>query len=169
MLNLTSLQFKNFNYQNFGQFNSNYNQNNYLHSAKTDTFSKSQNNLKNPVNFTSKEEIVTEYRPWGYFTVLEEQDSYKVKKIVVNPHHRLSLQLHNHRDENWVLVKGKAILRCDDDSREYTKGESITILRGQLHRIENTSDEEAVIVEIQNGEYLGEDDIVRFEDDYSRA
>jgi mannose-6-phosphate isomerase len=67
------------------------------------------------------------------------------------------------------MVKGKAVLRCGDNSREYSEGESTTILRGELHRIENTSDAEAVIIEVQNGEYLGEDDIVRFEDDYSRV
>ncbi|MDD3012656.1 MAG: phosphomannose isomerase type II C-terminal cupin domain [Candidatus Gastranaerophilales bacterium] len=118
---------------------------------------------------TIEKEIITEYRPWGYYTVLEEKDSYKVKKLVIKPHQRLSLQLHHHRDEQWIMVKGKAVLRCDDISREYAEGESTTILRGQLHRIENTSDAEAVIIEVQNGEYLGEDDIVRFEDDYSRA
>jgi len=118
---------------------------------------------------TIEKEIITEYRPWGYYTILEEKDSYKVKKLVINPHQRLSLQLHHHRDEQWIMVKGKAVLRCGDDSREYSESESTTILRGQLHRIENTSDAEAVIIEVQNGEYLGEDDIVRFEDDYSRV
>lgn len=118
---------------------------------------------------TIEKEIITEYRPWGYYTVLEEKDSYKVKKLVVKPDQRLSLQLHHHRDEQWIVAKGRSILRCGDISREYNEGESISILRGQLHRIHNNSDAEVVIIEVQNGEYLGEDDIVRFEDDYSRV
>jgi len=115
-----------------------------------------------------KKEIYTEYRPWGHFTVLEEKDGYKVKKLVVNPQQRLSLQLHHHRDEQWIVVSGEAVLRCDNICKLYSAGESITILRGQLHRIDNISDKEVVIIEVQNGEYLGEDDIIRFEDDYSR-
>jgi mannose-6-phosphate isomerase-like protein (cupin superfamily) len=116
-----------------------------------------------------EKEIITDHRPWGYYSVLEEKDGYKVKKLVIKPHQRLSLQLHYHRDEQWIVAKGKAVLRCGENSREYTEGESATILRGQLHRIENTSDADTVIIEVQNGEYLGEDDIVRFEDDYSRV
>ena len=115
-----------------------------------------------------EKELTTEYRPWGYFTVLEEKENYKVKKLVVNSHQRLSLQLHHHRDEQWIVVEGKALLICDNNFTEYSAGESTSIPRGSLHRIENKSDSQVVIIEIQNGEYLGEDDIVRFEDDYSR-
>lgn len=117
---------------------------------------------------TLEKELITEYRPWGYFTVLEEQADYKVKKLVVKPKQRLSLQLHHHRDEQWIIASGDAILRIDDSSKLYKQGDCATILRGQMHRIENTSDEEVIIIEVQNGEYLGEDDIIRFEDDYSR-
>ena len=116
-----------------------------------------------------EKELLTEYRPWGYYTVLEEKESYKVKKLVVNPGERLSLQLHNHRDEQWIIVQGEAFLRCEDHSDFYSMGDSVTIKRGWLHRIENRSKSQLVIIEVQNGEYLGEDDIVRFEDDYSRV
>ena len=115
-----------------------------------------------------EQKLITEYRPWGYFTVLEEKDNYKVKKIVVNPHQRLSLQLHKHRNEHWVVVQGNAIFRCAENTGEYSIGASVKILKGELHRIENKTDNPVVIIEVQNGEYLGEDDIVRFEDDYSR-
>ena len=116
-----------------------------------------------------EKELITENRPWGYFTVLEEQENYKVKKLVVNPHQRLSLQMHHHRDEQWIIVEGTAVLLCENINKEYSLGESATIPRGSKHRIENKSDSQVVIIEVQNGEYLGEDDIVRFEDDYSRV
>lgn len=116
-----------------------------------------------------EKEIITEYRPWGYFTILEEKDNYKVKKLFVNPGQRLSLQLHHHRDEQWIIVKGCANLVCGESSKIYHTGESIAIPRGILHRIENNSDSPVIIIEVQNGEYLGEDDIVRFQDDYSRT
>jgi mannose-6-phosphate isomerase-like protein (cupin superfamily) len=118
---------------------------------------------------TVEKEIITEYRPWGYFCVLEEQETYKVKKLVVKPNQRLSLQLHHHRDEQWIIVSGNALFRIGDNTKEYMQGDCATILRGQLHRIENNRLEEVIIIEVQNGEYLGENDIVRFEDDYLRV
>jgi mannose-6-phosphate isomerase-like protein (cupin superfamily) len=117
---------------------------------------------------TFNNDAIREDRPWGYFAVLEETDAYKVKKLVINPHHRLSLQLHKHRDEQWVVVKGNPYLRCGEVSREYSTGESVTIKKGALHRIENNTDSEVIIIEVQSGDYFGEDDIVRLEDDYSR-
>jgi len=116
-----------------------------------------------------EKDLVTENRPWGSFTVLEEGDNYKVKKLVVNPHQRLSLQLHKHRDEHWVVAKGMPTLQCGDISKDYCVGECIIIKKGELHRIENKTDSQVIIIEVQNGDYLGEDDIVRIEDDYSRA
>lgn len=118
--------------------------------------------------YSDKKEIITEYRPWGYFTVLEEQNTYKVKELVVKPAQRLSLQLHNHRSEQWIVAKGEAYLRCGDITELYTAGESITIPQGTIHRIENRSQDNVFIIEVQNGEYLGEDDIIRLEDDYLR-
>lgn len=115
------------------------------------------------------ENLFSENRPWGYFTILEENDGYKVKKLVVEPHQRLSLQLHKYRDEQWVVVKGTPLLRCGSITKKYTVGESIEIKKGILHRIENNTDNPVIIIEVQNGEYLGEDDIIRFEDDYSRV
>ena len=125
--------------------------------------------MANQNQVTVEKELITEYRPWGYYTVLEEKDNYKVKKLVVNSGERLSLQLHNHRHEQWIIVEGEAILRCEDDTKTYFTGESATIPKGAVHRIENRSRSKVVIIEVQNGEYLGEDDIIRFEDDYSRV
>ena len=116
-----------------------------------------------------EKEIITEYRPWGYFTVLEEKQNYKVKRLIINPNQRLSLQLHNHRDEQWVIVEGKAFLLSNNTFREYITGESTIIPKKSLHRIENKSDFRVVIIEVQNGEYLEEDDIIRFQDDYKRV
>ncbi|OGI22791.1 MAG: hypothetical protein A2287_05910 [Candidatus Melainabacteria bacterium RIFOXYA12_FULL_32_12] len=113
--------------------------------------------------------LIMENRPWGSFTVLEEGDKYKVKKLVINPHQRLSLQMHQHRDEHWVVAEGTPLLRCGDISKEYNIGECIVIKKVELHRIENKTDSQVIIIEIQNGDYLGEDDIIRIEDDYSRV
>ena len=116
-----------------------------------------------------EKEIYTEYRPWGNYSILEEEIGYKIKKLVINPKQRLSLQLHHHRDEQWIIVKGVAFLTVGSEIKPYSKGDSITILKGETHRIENRSDSSLIIIEVQNGEYLGEDDIVRIQDDYSRA
>lgn len=116
-----------------------------------------------------EKKLYKESRPWGYFKVLEEGDTYKVKKIVVDPHHRLSLQIHKHREEHWTVVKGNPLIRCGDSINEYSVGECVKIKKGELHRIENKNESQAIIIEVQNGDYLGEDDIVRFEDDYSRV
>lgn len=114
-------------------------------------------------------EKITEFRPWGYFTVLEEDNNFKVKKLFVNPGHRLSLQLHNHRDEQWVVVEGEALVTCGNEQKSLSGFQTINIPKNTIHRIENKSNSPVVIIEVQSGEYLGEDDIVRFEDDYSRV
>jgi len=112
--------------------------------------------------------LYTEERPWGYFAVLEEGEGYKVKKIFVEPFQRLSLQFHNHRDENWVVVKGISTLICGETKKDLKVGENMFITRKTLHRIENNTESEVIIIEVQTGDYLGEDDITRVEDDYSR-
>ncbi len=110
----------------------------------------------------------TEHRPWGYFTVLDEGKSYKVKKFVVNPGHRLSLQMHNKRSEIWTIIEGKPLITCAGSVKHYQEGEHVKIPQGAKHRVENPTDSQVVIIEVQYGDYLGEDDIVRFEDDYKR-
>ena len=112
--------------------------------------------------------ILTDHRPWGYFTVLEESVGYKVKLIVVNPHAKLSLQSHQHRAENWVVVEGVAIVQVDDIQYDLNVGESIFIPERAKHRLINASAQPVKIIETQTGTYLGEDDIERFEDDYGR-
>jgi mannose-6-phosphate isomerase-like protein (cupin superfamily) len=112
--------------------------------------------------------LYSENRPWGSFAVLEEGEGYKVKKIIVKPFQRLSLQFHDHRDENWVVVKGTPTFVCGSEAKEYKTGERLFIPKKTLHRIENKTDTEIVIIEVQTGDYLGEDDITRVEDDYSR-
>lgn len=111
---------------------------------------------------------VTEHRPWGFFTVLEEGTSYKVKLIMVAPHSKLSLQSHQHRAEHWVVVEGTATIVVNDAEHTLHVGESIFIPRAAKHRLMNQSDQPVKVIETQTGTYLGEDDIERFEDDYGR-
>lgn len=110
----------------------------------------------------------TVYRPWGSYTVLEEGQAYQVKRIAVHPGARLSLQSHRHRSEHWVVVKGSAVVTVDDQEILLQKGESVYIPAQAKHRLHNNSMELLEVVEVQNGSYLGEDDIVRFADDYGR-
>jgi mannose-6-phosphate isomerase-like protein (cupin superfamily) len=112
--------------------------------------------------------IYTEQRPWGYFTILLEDNGYKVKKILVNPNQRLSLQKHMHRAEQWIVVEGSPYIVNGDAGTTYKVGDNIFIACGAVHRIENRSNAPAVVIEVQIGDYLAEDDIVRLEDDYKR-
>ncbi|NPB09709.1 MAG: mannose-1-phosphate guanylyltransferase/mannose-6-phosphate isomerase [Thermodesulfobacteria bacterium] len=113
-------------------------------------------------------EHVTTYRPWGSYTVLEEGPRYKIKRIVVKPGARLSLQLHYHRSEHWVVVRGTAKVLIGDEERFLHENESAYVPKSTKHRLENPGKIPLEIIEVQNGEYLGEDDIVRFEDVYGR-
>jgi len=110
-----------------------------------------------------------EERPWGYFIVLVDDEQHKLKRIVVYPGKRLSLQRHRLRDEHWMIVSGEALMTVD--SREFTllRGQSVDIPRGALHRVMNPGEKELVIVEIQTGDSFDENDIERFEDDFGRA
>lgn len=117
----------------------------------------------------SAENKEMEHRPWGYYVVLTEQGSFKVKKSVIRPGLRLSLQRHRHRREHWFIVQGKARVRLNEKQLELSVGQSIDIPRANLHRIENIGSEDLVFVEVQTGDYFGEDDIVRLEDDFGRA
>jgi mannose-1-phosphate guanylyltransferase/mannose-6-phosphate isomerase len=110
----------------------------------------------------------TVYRPWGSYTVLEEQPRYKIKRITVNPGAKLSLQMHHHRSEHWVVVKGTAKVTCGDKVFLVHENESTYISAGQNHRLENDGVIPLELIEVQNGSYLGEDDIVRLDDVYGR-
>ncbi|HCN11962.1 MAG TPA: mannose-6-phosphate isomerase [Chryseobacterium sp.] len=107
-------------------------------------------------------------RPWGKYFVLEDEPNYKLKRIEVNPGHRLSYQYHHHRQEFWTIVEGEAVVVLDEVEHVLKYGESIFIPLGAKHRIENRGSKLLVFVEVQTGAYFGEDDIVRIEDDYSR-
>jgi mannose-6-phosphate isomerase len=108
-------------------------------------------------------------RPWGTFTVLDEGDDFKVKRIEVLPGKRLSYQKHAQRAEHWVVVRGIAKVTLDDRDVEIKSGEAIDIAIGAAHRVENPGDELLVFIEVQRGNYLGEDDIVRLQDDFGRT
>ena len=107
-------------------------------------------------------------RPWGSFTILEETDFYKVKRIQVSSGEVLSLQKHKHRTENWTVVKGIATVINGGAEFQLKISESTFIPRNTLHRLENKENEELIIIETQTGSYLGEDDIERIEDIYGR-
>jgi len=114
-------------------------------------------------------EHVTTYRPWGSYTVLEESERYKIKRIVVNSGERLSLQMHYHRSEHWVVVKGTAKVTIGDLDKLVHENESVYIPKSTLHRLQNPGKVPLEIIEVQNGEYVGEDDIVRLDDVYGRT
>lgn len=111
---------------------------------------------------------VTEERPWGRYTILEEGEAYKVKRIEVEPGHRLSYQYHHHRSEAWTITQGKARITLNEKPKYYGAGETILIPQGTRHRIGNDGKETVQFIEVQTGTYFGEDDIVRLEDDYNR-
>lgn len=113
-------------------------------------------------------EHVTTYRPWGSYTILEQGPRYKIKHIVVNPGEKLSLQTHSHRSEHWVVVKGTAKVSIGDKKVFIHENESAYVPKSTLHRLENAGKIPAEIIEVQNGEYLEEDDIERFDDPYGR-
>lgn len=111
----------------------------------------------------------TVYRPWGDYTVLEEGDRYKIKRIVIKPGQSISLQLHHHRSEHWIVVNGMARVTNSGKEVLVAPNESTYIPAGHQHRVSNPGLLPLVMIEVQSGEYLGEDDIVRFEDIYDRA
>ena len=108
-------------------------------------------------------------RPWGSYEILSSGHGFQVKRLTVNINSRLSLQWHRHRDETWVVARGTAKVIIDDSELTLGRGESAFVERNCHHRIENISSVEPLeIIEVQSGDYLGEDDIVRLEDDYGR-
>ena len=112
---------------------------------------------------------VEDHRPWGYYRVLDDEPDHKVKRIVVYPKQRLSLQRHRHRMEHWYVVQGHAVVTRNDEEIPLKSGQAIDIPQGAWHRIMNSGDENLIFIETQTGDYFGEDDIERSEDDYGRA
>ena len=119
---------------------------------------------------------MSETRPWGSFeTILantvasNSNEIYQVKRIIVNPHSKLSLQYHYKRSEHWIVVKGSIVAQVGDDFHVINRNGSIYIPKGVNHRIINETDARAELIEVQIGEYVGEDDIVRIEDIYGRT
>jgi mannose-1-phosphate guanylyltransferase/mannose-6-phosphate isomerase len=115
----------------------------------------------------TQDHVVT-HRPWGQYVVLEEDSRHKVKRIVVDPMQRLSLQMHYHRSEHWVVVKGAAKVTIGTQEQLLHENESIYVPKSTVHRLENPGKVPLEIIEVQVGEYVGEDDIIRFEDVYGR-
>lgn len=109
-----------------------------------------------------------DHRPWGYYTILSDATDHKVKRIVVYPGKRLSLQRHRRRAEHWYLIEGEAIVTVDQEQIPLKPGGSVDIPRGALHRVENRGAENLAFIEVQTGDYFGEDDIERLQDDYGR-
>ena len=107
-------------------------------------------------------------KPWGSFQVIEEGEKYMVKKIIVKPKGKLSLQSHEYRSEHWVVVRGVAQVTCAEKVFELKENQSTFIPQGTVHRLRNNGDTPLEIIEIQTGGYLEEDDIIRLEDDYQR-
>jgi mannose-6-phosphate isomerase len=112
---------------------------------------------------------LTDHRPWGYYIILADEPDHKVKRIVVYPGKRLSLQRHQHRSEHWFVVSGEILATVGNDVVQVSAGEAVDIPLGAIHRMENPGLVEAALIEIQRGDYFGEDDIERLEDDFGRA
>ena len=108
-------------------------------------------------------------RPWGEYVVLEDADDHKVKRIVVLPGQRISLQRHQKRMEHWHFIAGSGVATVAEAHIPVATGDSVDIPQQAIHRVENTGDDPLVFIEVQRGDYFGEDDIERFEDDYGRG
>ena len=111
---------------------------------------------------------ITDHRPWGYYQILSDEATHKVKRMVVYPGKRLSLQRHKQRFEHWHIVDGEALVTVDDKTITLTGGGSVDIPKEALHRVENIGQRNLSFIEIQRGDYFGEDDIERIEDDFGR-
>jgi mannose-1-phosphate guanylyltransferase/mannose-6-phosphate isomerase len=121
------------------------------------------------IETTRRDRHRTVHRPWGTYRSIDSQDRFQVKRISVNPGAKLSLQMHYHRAEHWVVVRGTARVTIDDRVFVLSENESTYIPLGARHRLENPGRSQLELIEVQSGNYLGEDDIVRFDDDYGRA
>ena len=115
------------------------------------------------------ETLPRDYRPWGWYESLAAGPRFQVKRIVVNPGAALSLQSHNHRSEHWIVVEGTALVTIEAEVKLVTENQSVYIPLGAVHRLENPGKLQLTLIEVQTGSYLGEDDIIRYEDIYSRG
>jgi mannose-1-phosphate guanylyltransferase/mannose-6-phosphate isomerase len=111
----------------------------------------------------------TVYRPWGECTILEERPGYKIKRIVVKPGASIDLQIHPHWNKHWIVVKGTAKVTIEDKVMHVHENESVYVPKSTPHRLENPGEIPLEIIEVQNGDYVGEDDIVRLDDEYRRS
>jgi len=110
-----------------------------------------------------------EHRPWGFFEMLAVEPDHKVKRITVEPGKRLSLQRHQRRSEHWHFIAGQAVVSVDGQEVELGPGDSVNIHCGAAHRVRNAGKHSVVFIEVQRGDYFGEDDIERLADDFGRA
>lgn len=113
-------------------------------------------------------ELAENIRPWGRYDILEVMSTHQVKRITVNPGARLSYQRHQRREEFWVIISGRALFTLDDKNSDHGAGEILFVPFRAKHRVQNIGDEPLVFIEVQRGDYFGEDDIERFSDDYGR-
>jgi mannose-1-phosphate guanylyltransferase len=109
------------------------------------------------------------YKPWGYYCILQETLSYKEKKLIIYPQKRISLQKHNKRNEMWFIIQGVAEIIINNKTLKLDKNKKIFIPKNAIHRVKNIGTNNLIIKELQTGDYFGEDDIIRFEDDYGRV
>ncbi len=114
-------------------------------------------------------DINGEYRPWGYYEILEDKEDHKVKRITVYPGKRLSLQRHQRRQEHWYFISGEGIVTLDTVEVAVQAGKSVDINFSTVHRVSNTGSDDLRFIEVQRGDYFGEDDIERLEDDFGRS
>lgn len=108
------------------------------------------------------------HRPWGFYEILSDTEDHKVKRITVYPGKRLSLQRHQRRAEHWFMVEGKALVTVGESEIKLSDGQNVDIDKGTAHRIQNIGDIDLRFIEVQTGDYFGEDDIERLEDDFDR-
>ena len=113
--------------------------------------------------------LEVDHRPWGFYEVLSDRNDHKVKRISVYPGKRLSYQRHGRRSEHWYIVSGTAVVTLDGDDIRLESGQAVDIGCGAAHRITNPGDVNVVFIEVQTGDYFGEDDIERLEDDFGRS
>jgi mannose-6-phosphate isomerase len=118
---------------------------------------------------TESEVNATRNPPWGTVTLLEEGPSYRINRIVINPGHHISTQMHYHRSEHWIVVAGTAKVVCDNEEKLLMQKQSTYVPMNTTHRVENPGVIPLVMIEVQNGEYLGEDDIIRFGDEEKKS
>jgi len=110
-----------------------------------------------------------EKRPWGSYEEIFRNNNVVIKKIIVKPECRFSLQYHGYRDETWIIIDGEALITINDSKKYYKKGDNLFIKRGEKHRVFNSTSRDFTFIEVQIGDKLSEDDIIRLEDDYGRV